>query len=313
MRAAGIEGEIVTWDDALHDGPAPAGLSLEEFSEVRADFIARRGWSGAAQARRRFQTRDRALLESHRRREVVLWFEHDLYDQLQLIQILDWFAGGDRLGVRLSLAQSDDYLAERPGSELLALFERRAQVTDDQLMQAREAWTAFTSPDPRGLGRQIRRADSPLRHLAAALLRHLEEFPWTRDGLARSERQILRAVERGAADPVEIFKDCQKEEEPRYMGDWSFWPILERLHRGASPPLQTEPGPFVRPPTAEPREFRRQRVGLSEAGRAILAGDADQIRLNGCDRWLGGVRLRPESFWRWDPVARRLEGGLDGA
>jgi hypothetical protein len=24
--------------------------------------------------------------------EIVLWFEHDLYDQLQLLQLLDWLA-----------------------------------------------------------------------------------------------------------------------------------------------------------------------------------------------------------------------------
>jgi hypothetical protein len=43
-----------------------------------------------------------------------------------------------------------------------------------------------------------------LPFLAAALRRHLEEFPWTTDGLSRTERQI---------------RDGNTDEEPTFMGD----------------------------------------------------------------------------------------------
>jgi len=36
MAAAGIPGVILPWRDVLHDGPVPAGLSLEQLSAVRA-------------------------------------------------------------------------------------------------------------------------------------------------------------------------------------------------------------------------------------------------------------------------------------
>ena len=33
----------------------------------------------------------------------------------------------------------------------------------------------------------------------------------------------------------------------------------------------------------------------------VLAGDADHVRLNGIDRWIGGVHLRGRyPRWRWD-------------
>ena len=44
LRESGIEGGFLSWIDVLHDGPVPAGLSLEELSEVRADFIADCDW-----------------------------------------------------------------------------------------------------------------------------------------------------------------------------------------------------------------------------------------------------------------------------
>lgn len=48
-------------------------------------------------------------------------------------------------------------------------------------------------------------------------------------------------------------------------------------------------------------------ITVTEIGRAVLAGEADWITLNGIDRWLGGVRLLgTESAWRWKNRSRRL-------
>ena len=78
--------------DILHDGPVPAGLSLDALSAVRARFLASSfGLAGDILAQ--FRARDaqlRATLQSGA--ACVLWFEHDLYDQLQLVQVLAWLA-----------------------------------------------------------------------------------------------------------------------------------------------------------------------------------------------------------------------------
>src|SRR5262249_4610424 len=92
FQAGKIPGEHLSWADVLHDGPVPITPELADLSEIRASAIA--GVSGHAYKpiRRRFGHRDRTLRESAAHDEVVLWFEHDLYDQLQLLQLLDFFA-----------------------------------------------------------------------------------------------------------------------------------------------------------------------------------------------------------------------------
>ena len=45
LKDSGIEGDFLSWLDVLHDGPVPEGLSLEELSEVRTDFIADCDWA----------------------------------------------------------------------------------------------------------------------------------------------------------------------------------------------------------------------------------------------------------------------------
>ncbi len=91
LKATGLPGTILAWRDILHEGPTPAGLSLEQMSQVRARFIASQGWGNYDNLLAEFHHRDAILATSATQQEVVLWFEHDLYDQLQLIQILDWF------------------------------------------------------------------------------------------------------------------------------------------------------------------------------------------------------------------------------
>ena len=88
--------------DPLHDGPVPAGLSDEQMREVRARYLA--GASGSSeQITETFREWDGALEAFRRHQEVVLWFEHDLFDQLLLIRHLAWFARQSLGSTRLSL------------------------------------------------------------------------------------------------------------------------------------------------------------------------------------------------------------------
>jgi hypothetical protein len=58
LKDSGIEVDFLSWLDVLHDGPVPEGLSLEELSEVRADFIADCDWAVLEKAKNAFQKRD---------------------------------------------------------------------------------------------------------------------------------------------------------------------------------------------------------------------------------------------------------------
>ena len=58
LKDPGIEGDFLSWLDLLHDGPVSERLSLEELSEVRADFIVDCDWAVLEKAKNAFQKRD---------------------------------------------------------------------------------------------------------------------------------------------------------------------------------------------------------------------------------------------------------------
>ncbi|HEU4413180.1 MAG TPA: DUF1835 domain-containing protein, partial [Candidatus Angelobacter sp.] len=103
FRKVKFPGVYLPWRDVLHDGPVPQTATLGELSDIRAQALADFGLGGLEDMRTGFAARDRVLEDFHRHEEIVLWFEHDLYDQLQLLQILDWFSQQDLGKVKLSL------------------------------------------------------------------------------------------------------------------------------------------------------------------------------------------------------------------
>src|SRR5262245_40893646 len=89
IHELGLPGYIVTWDDVLHEGPVPAGLDAAALRRVRADFIAASEWGEKSDVAKQLKVRDEVLSNAPPEQEVVLWFEHDLYDQLQMLQVID--------------------------------------------------------------------------------------------------------------------------------------------------------------------------------------------------------------------------------
>ena len=269
LRAAGADGDVLPWRDALHEGPVREGLGPAELRAERARFIAQRGWAGEQDALAEMTKRDERLetaLASGE--EIVLWFESDLYDALQLAQILDRVEPGR---ARLVLVGVDEFVgvAELPESELRERMRGNGATSDHDVAAARALWDAFRAPDPSGL-----HSLPPDGVFAAAAQRHLQQFPWLGSGLNRTERALLEAVAAGARTPAEAFLAQQRQEERPFLGDAIAFEYLAALPRG-------------------------------DEARAILAGE--QTWDGRPERWLGGVHLPAGSDrYRYDPASGRL-------
>ncbi len=293
IRSTGVGGDLLIWRDVLHEGPVPGTASDSELREIRASFIARAGWSEREEVLADFTQRDARLAAAIRgHEEVVLWFEADLFDQLQRLQVLDRLAGARRRPP-VTLVETDGYLGLLSNEELMTALARARACGEAEFDLGSCAWRAFVADDPRGLEDLAASGAAALPGLAAALRRHLEQFPGTRDGLSRSERQALAALAAGPLPFEELFDRSQREEPHRFLGDLVLRDYLDGLATGADPLVE---------PDAE-----REVWTLTAGGRRVLEGAVDRIAGRAYDRWLGGTRiLAPHRVWRWDPDAGRL-------
>ncbi len=289
LRRSRLDGPVISWDDPLHEGPVPAAVPPAELASIRARFIAGCGWASYDDALERLDVRERVLAGAAQHQEVVLWFEPDLFDQLQILQVLDRLRELAE-STPVSLVAPDAYLGRLEPEELAALLETRTVLGEDELELGLRAWAAFRAADPTAVESLLELDAGALRHLLPALRRHLEQLPGSVDGLARTERQILEAVAAGARTWREAFAATQEYEEWMFLGDLSFLLHVERLRgRGALD--------------------ERDSLKLTDLGRRLVAGEADFVEEAGADRWLGGVHLSGRSVaWRWSRVSKTIVG-----
>jgi hypothetical protein len=261
---------------------------------------------------RGLEDKARELCDSADYGRVVLWFEHDVTDQLSLIHLLGHYAT-HRRPPRLELIAIADFpgarrftgLGELPPEALRLLWTTRKPVSTAQLQLGLDAWRALANPDPRPLA-AIMRSDTPkLPFLARALHRHLRELPSAFNGLSLTEELALTVM----AKPL-----------PQWGGTISLEKIYSTMHWDIDP-LPGQGDLHVRDRIlnmegANARVFeRRSGVGpdgksrppwtdtlsITELGRAVLKGDVDFMSLTPPRRWVGGVEIGaglPD--WRWN-------------
>jgi hypothetical protein len=237
LADTGLGGDILVWRDSLHGEGEPPALPASE---------------------------------------IVLWFEHDLYDQAQLIEILARLNGRHDV----ELICTDRYLGPLTGEQLRELWPLRHPVTASEYVLGTAAWTAFRSGDPAAIETLLAQDTSALPFLAGALHRYLQQLPWINDGLARTERQILEIALEGGHTFRTLFPAEQKREERIFLGDDRVRAFIRGLLECRTPLL------------AEEGEVYR----VTDAGRAVLAGRADHVALNGT-----------EGPWRWNEATGKLQ------
>ncbi|HSR86726.1 MAG TPA: hypothetical protein VLM11_21325 [Streptosporangiaceae bacterium] len=301
VAGTGLARRVVYWRDILHEGPVPY-VAPARLRQIRADYLAAHERVGRADVIRQFAERDQAL-EAGRGGDYVLWFEADLYDQLQIAEILARLASMGVPGSRITLICIGEHagiarfggLGELTAGQLRDLPRTNAcaRMTPAGLELATRAWAAFRAPTPAGLGAIAAARLGELRFLGEAFDRLSREYPATRDGLSLTDRRVLAAVADGAPDAGTAFARAAARETRPYLGDTTCFSRMDRLAAGPHPLLNLDPG-------GRPVE-RTTGVRLTESGANVLGGRADQIRLNSIDRWIGGVHLESRDVqWRWD-------------
>ena len=302
---AGFEGAYLSFADPAWLGPPPA---FNAWIAGRAALIAER--SGIARAKVREGLGDaywRLARAPQQYQRIVLWFEHDLYDQSALARILAGFALR-KTRPKVELIAIDRFpgvkrflgLGQLSSAQLASLWPRRKAVSKRQLSAGTEIWAALCAPTPEPLMEIVADGMPDLPLMKSALQRQLQELPWTTDGLSLTEREALRALAKGPLTASEVFGTAQLKREPQpFMGDLFFFAVLRDLLDSPQPPIAVSP---ITRRAVWPRRVLR----LTPVGRALLDGKLDWQTQFPLERWVGGIPIsRRDPPWRWNPRTKR--------
>lgn len=307
MRQAGFAGDYLEFSDPLCMGPVRR-LPTEEHLRVRARYLAGAFDMPQSDTLLRLRRQYEALDRARTYQRIVLWFEHDAYDQLCLSYALKRLAEL-KPSARIELIN----VAAVPGVErfvgigqlapevLAWLWQGRRHVTDRQLTLAHTAWSALTAPTPIPIDQMARAGTPDLPLLGRALARHLRELPSARTGLSLTETLTLEVLRDSGPMPVgRVFRELLVNREPLpFLGDLMFWWVVRSLLNGKEPLLEVDPATAA-------QNWPQRMLSLTEAGAAVLAGRRHWLDLNRAERWLGGIRIAGQrGCWCFDEQADR--------
>lgn len=302
IERSGIKGQKISWDDVLHEGPVP-NQNLESLTRVRAEFLSKNSELSAEEIHSALSERNKVLENREIDRPLILCFEHDLYDQLQLAQIL-YLAKEFGKEKNISLVQTDNYLSETVPDDLARSFREPLVIGGLELDCASRFWEAFTSKDPRTLG-SLHPADLrglPFLESARNRLRLL--YPDSIDGLSLEERLILKIVKaEGQSSLASLFKDYQQREQAKFLGDVYFSLRIEWMLQESLLALSKSPDMFKDSASVTQSSKWNTPVQLTDLGRQLIEGEQSLLDLGIRARWIGGVSISDDSCWKWDNEA----------
>ena len=304
LPAAGFEGGFLEYSDPICQGPVSG---RPDALERRVTFL-ETSYGGFMDLSTR-QLRDR-LIEaesglaraSQHYSRMVLWFEHDSYDQLILARILAILAEQQR-PAQLELLSIHHFpgsarfigLGQLPPEAIRMLWQQRQPVTAQQFTAGLQVWEALCADSPVALD-QLRQSSvlQVLPDMSGALLRHLQELPSSFNGLGLTQQLTLEMLAEEAITAGRAFHALMMQRDPRpWLGDVMYWHILEQLANAQRPAIAYRDVDPAGP-------WHQRTLEITETGRRLLAGDIDWSDCGPAVRWLGGVELTPSMIWRWD-------------
>jgi hypothetical protein len=303
LAEAGFVGDFLEYSDALCQGPI---IDDPAWIDQRAKFLARAYGPGVGRTRQEIAeglVHAEAELQAATSRydRVVLWFEHDGYDQINLSRCLAQFA--ETPPRQLEMVTLDHYpgamrfigLGQLPPEALRLLWGARQNVTAQQAQAGRTAWTLVRQADPTLLAAAVAAGFLELPYLARALRRHCQELPWLGNGLSLTQRLILEVLAEQPRTIGQVFRDLMLERDPLpFLTDLILGDFVKAMKRVREPVFT---GMF----DGDDRRWFRERLTITLLGRAVLSGEVDWLSLSPPERWVGGVCIRTDHpCWRWN-------------
>ncbi len=236
LTEIGISGEKIVFRDVLCEGPVRSDIGTPEFWEQRAEFMT----SFFGTTHKEFQSHVvrefNRLTELDDYSEIVLWFEYDLFCQINMLAMLAYLYSR-QVNLPISLICSgqeagSDYLlglGELQLERLPQLFDERISLDQQDLLFAKEVFEVYCNPDPRSLFSLPEHPKFP--YLKGALTAHSKRFPFCSSGLNEIESEMQRLIDQGISEPREIVGKMLRWQKGTYygLGDLQYFNYLERV------------------------------------------------------------------------------------
>lgn len=200
LKQLEIQGDFITWNEMLCEGPTLIAIDSDAFLEKRTSFFKSEYDTDYKQGH--FQAELSKFSNVHNYSEIILWFEYDLFCHINLTAAISLLKQKNvRAPLYLVCSGRVDNekelkgLSELTTSQLKLHYNNKVKLTVDDIALAQNIWKIYCGNDHNQLEPYIT-IPSNFKYLSNCLEAHLRRFPDTRSGLNTLEYNTLKLIKK---------------------------------------------------------------------------------------------------------------------
>ncbi|WP_047245226.1 DUF1835 domain-containing protein [Maribacter thermophilus] len=277
LNKLNLKGDVITWREMLCEGKTLTNVGSESFWKTRFEFLNKNYKVSKSWFIEKTLKEYRSLCNHKQQDQIVLWFEYDLFCQINMLAVISWLLTHRKYAeISLVCSGKEDKtdklysLNELSDEQLLNKYNNRVVLNQDDIEYADYVWQLYCSNNPIRLENLTDFEDYHFDYLGDAIKTHLKRFPSIANGLNEMENNILRVgLDQKPKSKTDFLNTILSNQGNLGFGDTQYQRALQRLK-----PLFTSMNP----------------VRLSKKGKQILEQQTNYYScIQDNDVYLGGA------------------------
>ena len=277
LKSLELKGDIITWREMLCEGKTLTNVGSESFWKTRFEFLNKNYKVSKSWFVEKTLKEYRSLCNHKQQDQIVLWFEYDLFCQINMLAVISWLKT-HRKYAQISLVCSGNEdetdkmysLGEVSDEKLLELYDNRTELSMNDIEYADYVWQLYCSDNPIRLENLTDFKNYQYDYLSDAIKAHLKRFPTIKNGLNDIENHVLQlSFEKKPKSKRALVRTVLMDQGVYGFGDSQYERIITTLK-----PLYSSFNP----------------VRLTKKGKDILEGKTSYYSsIQDNDAYLGGA------------------------
>jgi Domain of unknown function (DUF1835) len=239
LEKSKIKGDVVVWREMLCEGPLHKEVGSDEFWMSRYSYFEKELEINRLEYYDKSISEIVKLEDVSNYKDIVLWFEFDLFCQVNLLAactyLLDNYVKKANYYLictgKVKGKEELQSLSDFTPLEFNTLFENKIALSKSSLQFAKESWNLYVDNNIDKLKCFDFNQNSKFEYLQLAINQHLKRFP-VENELNQIQNKILKIINSGVSNKNNIVKELllwQKENTVYGFGDLQYLLKLKKL------------------------------------------------------------------------------------
>ncbi len=232
-----LKGDVITWREMLCEGQTLTNVGSESFWKARFEFLHKNYKVTKSSFIEKTLKEYRSLCNHKQQDQIVLWFEYDLFCQVNMLAVISWLKAHRKYAeISLVCSGKEDGsdklygLNELNDEQLLKLYENKVVLKQDDIEYADYVWQLYCSNNPIRLENLSDFKNYKFDYLSEAITSHLHRFPSIKNGLNAMENNILQlSLDKKLKSKKELLGTILTNQGTLGFGDSQYERAISRL------------------------------------------------------------------------------------